>query len=259
MIPKILYKFFSPNAVCHTIGKGHIRFSRADLVNDPFEFLPRYDALAADIDPNEESIWSQVVPQDELVEIRSSPEYQQKMDEVKSDAELSAALKNQKMFADRFGFLSFCEQVSSPVMWGHYCKDHTGFVISFNTKHDFFKTPNHLIGMTYENERPQFHEPNLQADKEKIRAERLLSVKNEEWGYEREWRLYTNFNHAGQQSDYKFHPFPFEAVTGIYFGLRCVPSFIKSVTDEFQTRGTIPPRFKMKPHRTKFELEPTPL
>lgn len=259
-VPDILYKFFSPSAACHTISKGQIRFSRADRLNDPFEFLPRYDALTNDIDPNEESDWAKLLSPGELAEIQQSPEYKKGLEVTILEAERSTALKNQKEFANRFGFISFCERISSPVMWGHYCKDHTGFTIGLNTNHKFFTDLNYLVGMEYEKERPQFHNPSLPSAQETIRSERLLRVKNQEWSYEQEWRLYTNFDESGQTGDHKFQPFPFDALAGIYFGFRSSDSLVHAVIRELSKQTTTTPAcYRMRPHRTEFELEPNPI
>lgn len=240
--PKTLYKYFGPKAADHTFGKAQLRLSRAHLLNDPFEFMHRFDDLSLEL--TNESIWTEF----------SSSQDSQRLQEIVRREELDHGLRIQKRFGNRYGFLCMCARIDSPAMWGLYTDDHTGFGVGFNTAHGFFKNDGNLLfDMEYADERPQFTESeNLM---------RLLQVKSSEWTHEQEWRLYRDFGKAAEDiDDWKYCPFPFPAVSHLYFGFRASEPLIAKITDSFAKQGVgVPPRFRMLPHRTEFKLEPFPL
>ena len=62
-------------------------------------------------------------------------------------------------------------------MWAHYAKSHTGFVVEFDSMHEFFGSGD-LLEVRYDASRPELSNP--QEWKE------IVTTKSPEWSYERE-------------------------------------------------------------------------
>ena len=81
------------------------------------------------------------------------------------------------------GIFSLSEVADSDPMWGLYASSGSGFVVEFNSDHDFFKAANGnnlLRKVKYTDERiPDFWRNPLY----------LFLIKKQKWSFEREWRM----------------------------------------------------------------------
>lgn len=53
-------------------------------------------------------------------------------------AGVNYSTKIRDSWQEKFGVLSLSQVSDNITMWGHYSKDHSGFVIEFNTQDQFF-------------------------------------------------------------------------------------------------------------------------
>lgn len=109
--------------------------------------------------------------------------------------------------------LCLCETPTSAPMWGHYGEKGEGVVLEFDTNSEFFK-------------RYEPHKVRYRTKRPTVKKSRdAVLVKNKEWGYEREWRCFTEL--PGRLSaEERFLvsqqavavPFPFDALSAIIHG-----------------------------------------
>src|ERR1035438_5644436 len=90
------------------------------------------------------------------------------------------------------GILSLSAINHSILMWSHYASGHTGFVIGFDSEREFFKQRDHepeeigqLLPVSYSSERVKVSCPPEDTDP----SPSFIFTKNEEWAYEKEWRI----------------------------------------------------------------------
>ena len=96
------------------------------------------------------------------------------------------------------GILSLSETPDNLLMWSHYAENHTGFVLMFDSSHDFFKGETPLPGFAkpepvqYKSERPR-------TTVEEVTMPELFLTKGSDWKYEKEWRYLKYLNDADQR------------------------------------------------------------
>ncbi|MFS8086046.1 MAG: DUF2971 domain-containing protein, partial [Acidobacteriota bacterium] len=124
------------------------------------------------------------------------------------------------------GVLSLAEEPDHPLMWAHYGANHSGFVFAFDESHNFFTTRrsagDDLSGLhqiIYSTDRPQLKslfDPNMTWIP-------LFFTKDEEWKYEKEWRMVRPLSEASKVIEnsagniYLFN-LPPDCISGIIFG-----------------------------------------
>lgn len=115
---------------------------------------------------------------------------------------MDATVTGQKTIRDGdnrdYGVLSMSEDPLSLLMWAHYTVAHTGFVIGFNTDHDYFGEREYswLLRIDYREE----YEP---AD-----LHHRLGYKSTHWQYEREWRHVINLPTYGSDLPREYYDPP---------------------------------------------------
>lgn len=128
--------------------------------------------------------------------------------------------------------LSLTERFDSSPMWAHYAGNSTGFVIAFDANNGFFRRGD-------ESERQGLHK--ITYFNGKI-AEMMddpyaaLMSKQEDWAYEREWRLYLKADQASKVFEVggetvHLVDFPVEAVQRVILGLRASDELESSLKD----------------------------
>jgi hypothetical protein len=83
------------------------------------------------------------------------------------------------LWRDKMGIFSLAERPDNHLMWVHYAKTHTGFVVGFDASAPFFQEDNRVLrNVNYKNG------PNVlsQADID------VCFDKSNDWEYEKEWR-----------------------------------------------------------------------
>jgi hypothetical protein len=169
----IIYKYFPPERIS-VIENLKIRISQPNSLNDPFEnkiIFNFEDALVNDRKYFEEMKMDKIA-----------------QDKLKSAITSSLIESTNRSIGMKFGIMSFSRTDSSLLMWAHYAKDYTGFVIGFDTNSPFFNTKikglnQQLQNVIYTSKRKQFF-----LDKMGIN-EGMLCTKPIEWSYEEEIRF----------------------------------------------------------------------
>ena len=133
----------------------------------------------------------------------------------------------QAIYSDRYGILSLSQRQKSLLMWSHYAQAHSGFLLAFDSKHEFFQSActseesdSYFGTVEYSSKRPNLplkleqmitseideqvqrmvEEGTLSFDQEaestdglkkklEERARDVLFTKSDHWDYEEEWRL----------------------------------------------------------------------
>lgn len=132
-----------------------------------------------------------------------------------------------QVFGREIGVLSLSERHDNLLMWGHYARDHQGFVIEFNRDHQFFSEPkDDLRPVLYSNRRPA--RPGTEIDEVDF-----FYTKSRDWKYEREWRFIRYLDKAdarlsGQPQDVCLFRLPRESVSSVILGCRV----LQKVRDE---------------------------
>ncbi len=278
MKPLILFKYFSPNR--HTFfDKPLLRFTPPSELNDPFEGKASFKGIAsqeyieAECNANFDKIFEEemlakgipkqsfssnqweilkknidsIMMRDGLKRINSR-EVCQKLNETPVTAFNKAGI----------GILSLSKLRDNPLMWAHYCQEHKGFVVGFDTSHSFFDRRlddqdvfRSLKPVTYITGRPSKYLADYSPD-EAIKD--LLCTKSEDWEYEAEWRMII----AGVSSMTQYgvpglDAIPVDAVREVYLGVKadqklknCAASFCREHAVKI---------YQMELHETDYTLQ----
>jgi hypothetical protein len=255
--PRLLFKYrhFDPEGY-NLKSLDEIFFSSADSFNDPFDMaLPR---LYHSSDTSHEKILEYMrktnpttnnppLPDQVIVadwnsfigKIPSSLEEAQNLD-------LQMAEKN----ARETGVYSLTEREDSILMWSHYSKNHTGFMIGYRSNVLYEALRLHaevlFIPIEYCNECP-----NVIPYEEGLTLEdwaRPSTVKFSDWQYENEWRL-VYFNGAKSVI-----PIPENAVESVHLGLRIAPNDEELIINKLRSRKIKVNLFKAKRQFNSFQL-----
>jgi hypothetical protein len=256
-----LYKYVSPERIDILIN-SKIRFSQAKVWNDPFELQPYYQ------DHIETNPLDQLFKFTKIVNEYNTNSTVPTIEQINNyENERKRITKDDiyKYLNKKITSLSLSEDKENLLMWSHYSKDHSGFVIELNTNTKFFSTNDrYLHKIEYGKDRPQVQTEefatlitelvNLLSENEAIpeTLRKKLSKgfkKGLDWDYEKEWRLIsltknaTNFKsfeknlntlYIGPDYFEKLYialfPLPLETISAVYIGERA-PSHLKRKLD----------------------------
>ncbi|MDM8567018.1 DUF2971 domain-containing protein [Candidatus Halobeggiatoa sp. HSG11] len=158
----MFYKYLTEKRIDDILKDRLIRFSQLKALNDPFEnFLPW-------IEPKH-------------LEKVAKREFAKKTTEIQVNSDiLHSFTKNFKLFLVKFGVLSLSKTKTNLLMWSHYTNSYKGFIIGFNSEHEFLKS---YESVQYKKCRtvPQSLDEND--------IKRLLFEKPIDWEYEEEVRI----------------------------------------------------------------------
>src|SRR5271154_115746 len=105
------YKYVMPERV-DILENLRIRFTQVSALNDPFESFPAVRL----------------------------PDGQPKGELFGESARIEAFQSRIRLITDStFGILSLSKTPDNVLMWSHYAKSHCGFVIEFDSTHEYFK------------------------------------------------------------------------------------------------------------------------
>jgi hypothetical protein len=108
------------------------------------------------------------------------------------------------------GVFCLTERPNNHLMWVHYAKNHTGFVVGFNARATFFREEKRVLDkVVYESGPKVFTEPDIS----------VCFRKSVEWKYEQEWRCVREFK-SGESRDVEIEP---TLVTHIILGSQMDP------------------------------------
>lgn len=142
------------------------------------------------------------------------------------------------------GLFSLCEDPTNILMWSHYSRYHTGFVVGLNTNslmtdYDF----DYIDAVTYQTDYPTITIDNDTTE----RFYKKFFHKSEMWKYEKEWRI--SKNHIKNRI-IKLNP---ETITDIIIGCNTGAKELKEIISEVrQYLGEKIPIFKAIREQDKF-------
>lgn len=273
----LLYKYLCPSRRC-ILHQRLIRFTPPGSFSDPFDSLPYFE----ENDPAQvEMLMNKVGNQ---VEALSSANLTGRVltdFERKTFAEAMRLAKDElirKHLANRsdlpsrqlndslrprmnstVGILCLCASNQSIVMWSHYASGHTGFLLGFDSENEFFQ-----------------HRPGEQDDIGKLRivtySPKRVSdkdpepdfffTKNDEWTYEREWRILRFLKDADKTPAENIHLFaiPPSAIREVIFGCFAPPDLIADLVLAKQANPDLSHvrfyRAKLSPNRFQMDIMP---
>ena len=130
----------------------------------------------------------------------------------------------------QLGVLCLTERPNDHLMWVHYARNHTGFVLGFPAHAPFFTKDNRCLRKVVYQEKPQVLS---EADVD------ICFHKSDEWKYEREWRCVRSFQH----SESRFVPIDVGLITQIIFGSRMETWQIARIMRYTRADARISPQF----------------
>jgi len=205
--PDILYKYFPPyygesleeGIIPYFKTAQNLRLSQPGALNDPYECLPdfseatipefsisREDQKQCDKKIKEDNGYSYL----EMKKVKGYAKAKIRRDRRENpEIERQAIFENYPSLVDQsFGILSLSSSWNNAVMWAHYGQQYTGFVLGFHKNHEAFKSYP-IFRVHYTPERFKFTGDPSNNEDIKNQISSILSTKNENWGYEDEWRL----------------------------------------------------------------------
>lgn len=130
-LPKSLFKYFAPDRFDNLFRGRMIRFTQPSALNDPFELTASFeisDELVADF------------IQQKLTEHPDAEDMRGEFEQALRKPENRQLIKDQ-IYAEilnKIGIFCLCEESKNLLMWAHYAQDHKGFIVEFDTGHEFF-------------------------------------------------------------------------------------------------------------------------
>jgi hypothetical protein len=219
-----LYKYLNPERI-DVVENLKIRFTQPLYLNDPYETNP----VITGYDTSEEQ-WEKIGRIECERNGFNYEDYKHLNVRKVRDALFPRTLQlMQIFFQHQTGILSLSEKHDNPLMWSHYCSNHEGFVIQFNSDHSFFRsnlqeyTVDNVCRVIYSKKRPN-------STLEKLTMKDLYFTKSNVWGYEKEWRILKTIKKAETKitNEISLFDIPKEVIKAIYLGAAC--------TDELESR-----------------------
>lgn len=264
-----LYKYIQPDRI-DILRDGMIRFTQPAVFNDPFEMNPHIEAIVS-----EGYIEKRMAEQHESDVLKAYNEKpfsfrwrtpfkkflahfdKETMLKKLREGVLGPALTHAReslpiAINEAVGILSLTETPDNLLMWAHYAESHSGMVLEFDSKHDFFvrqfpkgtklnpvgfdadlrKDYGFLRRVAYSSERPALTVSDVK------NFDGFL-VKSSEWEYEREWRMLMPFSYADSKQEkagglpiYLF-AIPLSVITKVILGERAsdvLENEVRSIT-----------------------------
>ncbi len=91
------------------------------------------------------------------------------------------------LLRNRLGILCLTDQPHDHLMWVHYARNHTGFVLGFNARASFFRENNRVLQKVVYQRGPRvFSEADVN----------VCFYKSDQWEYEQEWRCVREFDRS---------------------------------------------------------------
>ncbi len=268
---EIIYKYLGPKRVEY-LENELISFTTPKMLNDPFECYPGLDSSLIEFTIfNEffsnhfiELITSNFIPdylkRDKINNLYKK--YQSSVINVKSNFEtiINNFNKLNNEVNSQIGILSLSRNWSKTLMWSHYAESHQGFVIGFNSQHEFFKGTSNkmiteLLPVTYNQERtqtPLVLKNNFEYTKN------VVLLKHIDWKYEEEERMIGYLKHCDKVVNVgtnNFHLFklPHDAIEEIIIGYYSDKNLTDLLTD-FALKRNIQ-LYRADLSKTKFDME----
>ncbi len=127
------------------------------------------------------------------------------------------AMVDRLRLRNRLGILCLTERPDDHLMWVHYARNHTGFVVGFNPHEDFFRTDGRALRKVVYEDGPRVF-PSADLD--------VCFYKSDEWKYEQEWRCARQF----EPSESRLVEISPSLITEIIFGSKMASWQIARIT-----------------------------
>lgn len=123
-----------------------------------------------------------------------------------------------KHWVDTLGFVSFSDNWKSPLMWGHYAKNHTGVCLGIEVPDQ------RPMKVSYEANRLEvlLEMSPLEAALDEYVVKQVVTTKFKEWEYEHEWRYVEKLVNKDEETGFYYVDFsPDFELREIIAGARC--------------------------------------
>lgn len=240
----MLYKYSHPARVQDVLYRRLLRFTPPMHLNDPFESLPYYAALAPDRAGLIRGVARTITGLSIEERLRLSEplqhgdqrcleewfnkhpkEFDRLMADWNPNGELLKEVAKEVYAAmNSIGILSLSAVPDNVIMWSHYADQHRGFVIEFNSSDSFFQKYSDRSEMLEICRRPQ--PVQYVAQRPKIDLESMTEVetfltKVDDWSYEQEWRFGRGLSDAdSRDGDVHLFEFPASCVSSVVMGCK---------------------------------------
>ena len=250
----MLYKYFPPERL-DVLKNLKLRFSQPKVLNDPFEESFLIHSITEEKNLIEKTKKDANILRSNYWEYDKNGEM---LDNItKTEDELIEHIKKgfhpkvigcevSKFINDYIGILSLSRTDTSLLMWAHYAKGYTGFVIGFDESNPFFHQEysngriQHPVNVIYSTVR------NIIEIGDPEYYEKMFFIKPIDWFYEEEVRLMGFFpTDPGIEHDENGNPlflsdFPKEMIKEILIGYRSnILDEIKTICQEREIEGKI--------------------
>jgi hypothetical protein len=205
-------------------GGDEIIFERdlASIKNNLF-FAPKYDLLN---DPCETLVCTDIfIKQTKVLSFLFGKE--------KEISDFENAVHN--LFHVRkktLGIYSLSKTHTDELLWAHYANSHKGFCIEYDLSKLLICNKSfglYSFDIEYSKKPPQYTIKDINKNSSEHIIKKVAGHKSIRWKYEQEYRIITDF--------FGNHPYDFDAVKGIYFGLNMPEKQKKDVMTTLEGRG----------------------
>jgi len=260
-----------------------IRYTQAAALNDPFESFP------AIIQKDKSWFWDKHLKKIKLeltqLEIKQKSKRKQYTRARKKDfPRLYKRYKDESSLFEQAqsiialdssieGYLSLSANCDNILMWSHYAQNHEGFVLGFDSNHEYFQ--HGVSKVIYSDQRPYFDPTQSKQDAS------IFYTKSKDWSYEEEYRKSMSFvkkvpldngntllpfpTDTPQKDDtrmkeIKLFPIPERCIKSITFGWKSSPKLIERTNDIIRHNGLEDIQmYKSHPHKSEYKLITTKL
>jgi hypothetical protein len=217
----ILYKYFAPNEYAFkSLAVRGLYCNFPIKMNDPFECLALIKRSFTDVELNTFRLYLHNFPSDPLAV---------SLYHLTNSQLIEAINAHRRKRIEKFAFCSLSEECDNILMWSHYARAHTGFVVGFEFPE--LENTHHLRQVRYLDKMDNFDLLKWgEAMIEQIAPMHShliddISVKSKDWSYEKEWRLWRKFP--------CYYNFNADQIKSIFLGISCdqeTKSIIASLT-----------------------------
>ncbi len=239
--PEILYKYFPPERHPFFL-KPLLRFAPFKSLNDPFEgqlvyggyFAP--NAFANDKKSVINLFHDMFFMNDKVGKRKHDDEEILEWGMEFNDCSIDKLNSYYNSYKDKIdlGILSLSEVYDNELMWAHYSKSHTGFVVGFNSSHSFFSKCNDdyeyfgVRRVRYYRKRQKQYAANNSVD-----FMVNFFSKSYNWRYEKEWRvIQSGISKLNEYGVIGLVEVDYTAIKSIYLGLN-VDSQVEALARKF--------------------------
>ena len=274
------FKYLNPERI-DVLENLKIRYTQAFALNDPFESFP--GIIQKDKDWYKKAFLRNISNDAKMQNFRSEAKKKQYIRARKKGFDnFYKCYTNKKWLFEQAqsvilldsitqGFLSLSATNKNILMWSHYAQNHEGYVLGFDSSHEYFDYG--LEKIIYSDERPYLDPTKSSQDAS------IFYTKSTDWQYEQEYRKSQGFvkpvklengntllpfpDEVPSPSDreltkVRLFDFPKECISSVILGWHSSKELENSLMaslDSQKIRGV--KVFKAVPHKHKYEMEVT--